>query len=252
VAARDAGLGSTHATIRDHADRDGRTHGRGDDPPGDHAKVDHRPQSRDRREREGHDAQAQGGLEETRSAQGCDHPQAHHGSQGHHAEVAEARRRREEGSDHEEAQDGDAEDRSTQGCKHQEAHHRAEGQHAEVAEACRRCEEGSDHEEAQDGDAEDRSTQGCKDQEAHYRAQGCNQQEAHHRAQGHHAEVTEACRRGEEGCDREEAQDSHGAEVLEYTDAQGVGTQGRVPPSPVVGEVSGTALHFGPGESRLR
>ena len=72
VATRDARVGSTHAAIRDHADRDGRTHGRGDDPPGDHPKVDRRAEGCDRREREGRDAEAQGGLEEVRSAEGRD------------------------------------------------------------------------------------------------------------------------------------------------------------------------------------
>ena len=125
-------MGSTHAAIRDHADRDGRTHGRGDVQSGDHAKVDRRPEGCDRREREGRDAEAQGGLEEVPHAQGRDHSEAHHGEEGHHTEVAEAGGRCEESGDHEEAQDGDAEDRSAQGCDPAEADHGTEGDRKEA------------------------------------------------------------------------------------------------------------------------
>jgi hypothetical protein len=244
VATRDAGLGSTHAAIRDHADRYGRTHGRGDDTPGDHPKVDRRPEGRDRREREGRDAQAQGGLEETRSAQGCDHPEAHHGAQGHHAEVAEARRRREEGRERAQAQGGLEETHGAQG-HHAKAAHGPQGRHAEVAEARRRREEGRERAQAQDGRGkegldlartqdggeEERGAQGCDQPEAHHGAQG-HHAKAAHGPQGRHAEVAEARRRREEGRERAQAQDGRGQEDLEHTDAPD-GTEDGVPPSSV-------------------
>lgn len=213
MAIRDARVGSTHATIRDHAGRDRRTHRRSDDPSGNHAKVDHRPEGRDGREREGGDAEAQGGLEEVPRAQGRDHSQAHRGEEGHRTEVAEARGRCEEGRDHEEAHD-DAQDRSEEGRDHAEADHGSEGDrkeaddgaqagNPEVAEACGRREEGGRHEEAQDGGQEDR------------RAQGRDHPEADHGAEGHGSEVAEACRRREEGRDRAQAEDGPGAEGID-------------------------------------
>jgi hypothetical protein len=130
-------VGSTHATIRDDADRDGWTDGRGDDSPGDHAKVDRRPEGRDRRDCEGCDAKAKSGLEEVPIAQGCHRSEAHHGEESHHPEVAEACLRREEGRDHTEAQDGSAQDGSAQdgsaqGCDDSEAHHGAESRHPQA------------------------------------------------------------------------------------------------------------------------
>ena len=228
-------MGSTHTTIRDHADRDGRTDERGHDSPGDHAKVDLCPEGCDRGEREGRDSQAQGGLAEIPDAQGFDHAEAHHGAESHRPEVAEACRRREEGLDHTQAEDGRAQDRRAQGgnhseahhseeshrpeanlgaqARHSEAHHGEESHHAEVAEAYRRREEGRDRTQAEDGRAQDRRAQGGHHSEAHH-GEESHRPEAHHGEESHHAEVTEACRRREEGRDRAQAEDGRGAEDL--------------------------------------